>query len=66
MTDKDLPPKKAIGELKITDIDFPEVERETNPKYAQRYCELIEEDGCHYEELYKRCKEKLLKLSPKL
>jgi hypothetical protein len=35
-------------------------------RYAQRYCELIEEDGCHYEELYKRCKEKLLKLSPKL
>jgi hypothetical protein len=35
MADKDkdyVPPKKAIGELKITDIDFPEVERETNPK----------------------------------
>lgn len=45
----------SLSELQLTDIDFPVVEECSDWKYALKYCQLLEEDGILYPELYEQC-----------
>eukprot|EP00403_Amphidinium_massartii_P044006 CAMPEP_0178439132 /NCGR_PEP_ID=MMETSP0689_2-20121128/35987_1 /TAXON_ID=160604 /ORGANISM="Amphidinium massartii, Strain CS-259" /LENGTH=494 /DNA_ID=CAMNT_0020061629 /DNA_START=12 /DNA_END=1492 /DNA_ORIENTATION=+ len=58
-------PAVRLDEIKIEDIDFEVVAKCEDKRVVKRYIQLLEDDGCYFQELLKACKDKLLELSPK-